>query len=404
LEEVVELLGSPKRRRTPQEAPWQYTEAYGRLILANGFARLGQRERAIELGAATQDVLSAHPVASDRVHGFLGDLFFHRLEAALALRPRTQRWPNELVQAHQRLGRVAVYKVDRLTESSRTISITGREGSSDPIGSWMRRAESITPAASRLDDLRTIDDPEARADLIASLLEQPESDEVIVACIDALTELPYKLAVPLLPDIAVVAPRRQPIVQAKACFAVARFGFGELATPMFDVLRASLPAIDPEVVGLVVPPLLRAMRWLGLDADIAATLADVLRRFSLDDLPVPFRFVIAGSLVSMRDVGGAAMIDAELQATRVLPTRLANVRAIAAGASYADRDRGFAIHRKLFAPYMDMSDSFGTNSHYCLTVLQYIESLVLGICDVELANLNVLDPTSQQLLGSGFAF
>ena len=146
------------------------------------------------------------------------------------------------------------------------------------------------------------------------------------------------------------------------------------------------------------------MRWLGLEVDIAATLAEVLRRFPLDDLPVPFRFVIAGSLVSMRDVRGAAMIDAELQATRVLPARLANVRAIAAGASYADRDRGFEIHRKLFAPYMDMSDSFGTNSHFCLTVLQYIESLVLGVCDIELANLNVLDPTSQQLLGSGFAF
>jgi cellulose synthase operon protein C len=404
LEEVVELLGSPKRRRTPKEAPWQYTEAYARLILANGFARLGQHERAIELGAAAQEVLGAHLVASDRVHGFLGDLFFHRLEAALALRPRTQRWPSELVEAHRALDRVAVYKVDRLTEASRTISITGREGSSDPIANWIQRTTPTMPVASRIDDLRTVEEPETRAGLIATLFEQPESDDVIAACIDALTELPYELAVPLLPDVAVVAIRHEPLVQAKACFAIARFGFGELAAPKLDVLRASLPTLDAEVLALVVPPLLRAMRWLGLDAEIAATLAAVLHRFSLDELPTPFRFVIAGALVSIGDVRGTAMIDAVLAATAVLPTRLATVRAIAAGASYADRRHGFAIHRKLFAPYLDMSDSFGTSSHYCLTVLQYIESLVLGICDVELANLNVLEPTSQLLLGSGFAF
>ena len=33
----------------------------------------------------------------------------------------------------------------------------------------------------------------------------------------------------------------------------------------------------------------------------------------------------------------------------------------------------------------DITDSFGTNSHYCLSVLHFVESLVLGIASDDLA-------------------
>jgi len=280
------------------------------------------------------------------------------------------------------------------------------QGSADAIATWIRRRVHVVDL-SRLDQLRTIDDVEARASLIATLLEEQESDEVAAACIDALTELPHELAVPLLPAIAVAAPQRSPIVRANACFALTRFGVAELATPVLGSLRSLVgTSVDPEIVTLVVPPMLRAMRWLGLEAEIAATLDHVLRRTPPEDLPERFRFVVAGALVSVGNELGTTIIDAAIERSfRVdMPIRLTNVRAIAAGASYADRDRGFAIMRRLFVFYKTVTDSYGTNSHYCLSVLRYIEPLVLAVCDLELANLEVLEPTSQRLLGSGFAF
>jgi hypothetical protein len=33
----------------------------------------------------------------------------------------------------------------------------------------------------------------------------------------------------------------------------------------------------------------------------------------------------------------------------------------------------------------DITDSYGTNSHYCLSVLNFVESLVLGITSDDLA-------------------
>jgi hypothetical protein len=58
----------------------------------------------------------------------------------------------------------------------------------------------------------------------------------------------------------------------------------------------------------------------------------------------------------------------------------------------------------LFPRFAGVTDAWGTNTHVCLSVVRFIESLTLACSDLDLANLNVLDPTTKPRLRSGFAF
>jgi hypothetical protein len=69
LEELVQRIARTRRKRSPVEAPAEYTNAYVNFQLAHGFARIGHHERARELVAAARGGLAA--VASDPVHAYL---------------------------------------------------------------------------------------------------------------------------------------------------------------------------------------------------------------------------------------------------------------------------------------------------------------------------------------------
>nr|MBA3498778.1 hypothetical protein [Deltaproteobacteria bacterium] len=68
-----------------------------------------------------------------------------------------------------------------------------------------------------------------------------------------------------------------------------------------------------------------------------------------------------------------------------LTARLELTRALAQ--AYAQAPLGHALGgiTELAGQLRDITDSFGTNSHYCLSVLHFVESLVLGITSDDLA-------------------
>jgi hypothetical protein len=65
--------------------------------------------------------------------------------------------------------------------------------------------------------------------------------------------------------------------------------------------------------------------------------------------------------------------------------RLPLVRALALAYSQAPLANALGGITELANMLKDISDSYGTNSHYCLSVLDFIESLVLGITSDDLA-------------------
>jgi hypothetical protein len=81
LETVLELLDSPRQR--VQEAPLALTNGYATAIIAIGFARLGDGERARTLSSAARAAITDH-TSLDAIHTYLLSLFEGRLAQALA--------------------------------------------------------------------------------------------------------------------------------------------------------------------------------------------------------------------------------------------------------------------------------------------------------------------------------
>jgi hypothetical protein len=82
---------------------------------------------------------------------------------------------------------------------------------------------------------------------------------------------------------------------------------------------------------------------------------------------------------------------------------MSTIRSFAMASTYAGQ-LGVRWLARLNRPFLQVTDAYGTNSHFCLSVLQFIDSVVLAHVDLALANANVLDPNVQPLLASGFVF
>ena len=65
--------------------------------------------------------------------------------------------------------------------------------------------------------------------------------------------------------------------------------------------------------------------------------------------------------------------------------RLELMRVLALAYSQAPLANALAGIAELANSFKTVSDSFGTNSHYCLSVLHFVETLVLGITSDDLA-------------------
>jgi hypothetical protein len=419
LEDVVELL-ERERRRVPMEAPWELTKAYAQLLIANGFARVGQSERGRGLAAEANAVLAPlcerKRVAGYRsrrdalgLHGYLVAVSHHRFEDACAYRPRTTRLPQALIAAHDALDRVAQYKVDRLAEVSPTIAVDGRTGSVDAIGTWMRGravqpARSILPAQHPLREL----EPGIRAERIAIAFERPVRAAEHLGLLELFAELPAAAAEPVLASVVARAGAGDVRMQATACFIAVRYGYSELATPTFAALISKLESapIDEELAA-VVPLLLRAKHWLHVESDLGVLLERMWTALPNDDATLPTRLrVAAGLSAAAKDLRLSELFDNRLDAstTATLPDRLVRTKSLAAAATFTSATFGRELLGRLaLRHWRTTTDSYGTNSHFCISVLQLVETLVLAHVDLTFANLNVLDPAQQAMLTSGFA-
>jgi hypothetical protein len=65
--------------------------------------------------------------------------------------------------------------------------------------------------------------------------------------------------------------------------------------------------------------------------------------------------------------------------------RIERIRALARAYSQAPLGHALGGIAELSGQLREITDSFGTNSHYCLSVLHFVESLVTGITSDDLA-------------------
>ena len=392
LERLAERIASVRRKRSPAEAPVGLTGAYTTLQLAHGFARIGQHERARGLVAEARAALAS--VLGDPVHAYLAAAFEARVEQAIAGLPPETPLPEPLGAQLAGLDRVARYKVDRLREASRILEPNERL---DAIGAFSKKqADARGPEFAAL---RALADPGARAKELLRLVQaaRPADEDdrfrLLDGCFDVMLELPESHAVPSLiraiPVIERLPEPRRAELYAEALVVAAHFGRTELIPQLLDVLGGAIRVASVEVLERVLDRSLRALRRTGLRDEIAELLAGVEHALASGATHLRTRLALAGGLAFLGHTARAMPILEQarkaLGEQMLLNDRLRLIRALAKAYSQAPLGNALGGIAELSGQLRDITDSFGTNSHYCLSVLDFVESLVLGITSDDLA-------------------
>jgi len=389
---LADKITSTRRKRTPVEAPVGFTNAYVGFQLAHGFARIGQHLRARALVAESRTALAA--VATDAVHAYLIAAFSARVEQAIAGLPPETPLPDPLGSQLAGLDRVSRYKVDRLREASRILEPLERP---DAIGAFSKRQhDSRGPEFAAL---RGIAAPGARAKEIARLTEvadkavEAEKTRLLDGIFDVLLELPEAGAVPILsrawPLIASLPEARRAVLYGEALVVAGHFGRTELVPELLDALGEAVRAVPGAELDRVLDQSLRALRRIGLRREIAELLADVETALDTNSANLRARLALAAGLAYLGETARALPILEQarraLGESMTLTARLELTRALAQAYAQAPIGDALTAIAELAGQLRDISDSFGTNSHYCLSVLHFVESLVLGIASDDLA-------------------
>ncbi|MEJ7604516.1 MAG: hypothetical protein WKG01_42065 [Kofleriaceae bacterium] len=392
LVQLADKITSTKRKRSPVEAPVTQTGAYVSFQLGHGFARIGQLERARALSTEAQTALAS--VIADPVHAYLASAYAARIEQAIAGLPAETPLPDPLGTRLAALDRVARYKVDRLREASRILEPLERP---DAIGAFSKRQHDAR--GPEFAALRAISDPAARAKDIAKLVEiastaiEAERSRLLDGVFDVLLEIPESGAVPILhrawPMIETLPEPRRAVLYAEALVVAGHFGRTDLIPELLDQLGVAVRAVPGTELDRVLDQSLRALRRIGLRREIAELLADVETHLDTGATNLRARLALAAGLAFLGETARALPILEQarkaLGENMTLTARLELTRALAAAYAQAPIADALAGIAELSGQLRDITDSFGTNSHYCLSVLHFVESLVLGITSDDLA-------------------
>jgi hypothetical protein len=392
LEELATRIDKTKRKRTPLEAPPHLTGAYVSFLLGYGFARIGLADRARAHVADAKKALA--PTAGDAVHGYLIAAYSARVDQAIAGIASETPLSDELGTQLTNLDRVARYKVDRLREASRILEPLERP---DAIGAWIKKEkDSRGPEFAAL---REISDPVKRAKAVDKLVDaaaanDAERERLIDGIFDVLLELPESGAVPILsrtwPLVSRVPEPRRAVLYAEALVVAGHFGRTELVPGMLDALGVAIRLVQGPDLERVLQHSLRALRRIGLRAEMAELLVEAEHALPANRADaLRGRLALAAGLAFLGETHRALPIYEQartaLTESMVLPQRLELTRALALAYAQAPLQHALGGLADLTTQLRDITDSYGTNSHYCLSVLNFVESLVLGITSDDLA-------------------
>ena len=388
IDALEDRITHAKRKRSALEAPEALTHAYVALEAAFAHARLGAVERAEALRDRAIGVLDAR----DPVHAHLGRAYAARIEQARQGRPTSTPLPASLVAEREALERFARYKIDRLRESSLVLEPHAKP---DPIGEFARdqrdpRAElsaliapDATPTAIEqvLDAwLASASSVEQRARALAGLVglmpRLPESVVVprLARMLDELGELPLGPRASLLDHAIAVAVHfdREPLAERAA-----------------QLLAEPIAALGPEGAAEVASAIgagLAVLAACGPEQRARAieVLASLAARASRDDVPsLLSRARLAGELAAMGDLEGAPPLLAAARtrlrdASLPMPERLALTRAIAAASGQLPEAHAAPAIQQLAEQLPRITDSYNTNSHFCLSLIELADALFLA--------------------------
>ena len=390
LEGLYKQLRTTRRQRSVVEAEEKYTLACVDLVFAWGAARLGAVDRARALTATGRVPLQR----DDAIHRYTLAAFEARIRQALDGVPPETPLPPDLDASLNALAKFERYKVDRLRQACTILEPVEHL---DPMRAFARGEGD--PRGVRFAPLRGLADPAALAvalrDLLAGVRTLPENERAreISAILELVPSLPPAVARELLAEATRALDGDLPPAD--------RIGLTG------DALRTAAAADAPDVASRLGAALVELLATHGVGHAAAGRAIEAavqaFRRLHLPDAlhallqalgpaaaaaPLPARIPVAGAWLAARQEADARpILDAAftfLAGTPPLVERMAVSRAIARAVSRSSPSFAVAAAERLASQLPRVTDSYNTNSHFCISVIELAECLVLAVASDEL--------------------
>lgn len=391
LEALLKAFDETPRKRSAVEAPPHLTRAYVHLEFAWGFARLANTDRARSLRDAALGVLDR----KDPVHNYLTRAYVARIDQALeGVAPDTPLPPdvNGLLNGLEAYMR---YKVDRLRQFSLVLEPQERL---DPMGSFWRSSQNAR--GEELAALRGLRDPAELLKAIQSRMSVAADAQLAVeervrlmdGLLDFLPQLPESQALPLLQRFVQMAdgmaPKNRAVVLEDALKIAGHFGRTALVKQLVNALGNVIKELGAEGVsevgGMLVAGV-RSLRRVGLRDEAGELLSRASTVLKGEDtrtlqarLGLASGFGYLGAFNQGQPIIDEVLVRLGRESGLIIADRLRLTRAAAQALSHSSTELALPGLLRIAQQLPWMTDSYNTNSHFCLSLVDFADALVLG--------------------------
>lgn len=382
-----------RRTASTVEADPRLTLAYVLFVIGYGCARVGQIDRARAYSARAATLVDD----TDPIHGFLSRAYAARIDqAAMGLPPETLLAP-EIAARLNALDKFSRYKVDRVRQFSKVLEPQERL---DPVAAFQRgEPDPRGPEFSLLRGMSNVAELEAALETVFALARTSPPEErarLFDGAMDFFPLIGVDRSLRYLEEVTAsldgIAPPRQAQLLEEALMLAGHAGDEELGRRIFTPLRAIIAGLTGDVaaeISAVMGGTLRTLRRVGLRAEAEGILATMQKAVSGDATPARVaRLHGAAALAHLGQFEAARPVFEDellrLAGNVPIPARLELTRALARAVSHSPLEYALAALDRMAEKLRVVTDSFNTNSHVCLSVVSFMESLVLGYASDDL--------------------
>ncbi len=391
LEGLLTAFEDTPRKRSAIEAPLTLTMAYVGLEFAWGFARLGRVDRAATLRDRSLKALDTH----DPVHHFLSSAYRQRIAQALeGLSPETPL-PAELLASMTTLPTFARYAVDRLRQSSSVLEPQERLNATEDLGRRYGSEKSEEPAALRsiTDTMELVRALEKRAQTAADPKYAPdERARLLDTLMDFLPRVPESSALPLLNQFVATSAnlpaRLRAVVLEDGLKVAGHFGRSSLVKQLLLTLMSLISELGPEGVaelGGALAAGVRSLRRVGLKDEAVELLSRAQKVLKANDLATAMtRLSLASGFAYLGQLDRALPVFEDAQSRLAqerdlhVIDRLKLARSAARAFGNAPTEVALPLLGRLAGQLPFLTDSLNTNKYFCLSLVDFADTLVLG--------------------------
>jgi len=395
----AERIPTMQRARSPVEASLEKTRAYQALAAAYGLVRLGHADRGRTLAVQAAAQLDG----KDPIHAWVLAAYQARIQQA-AEGLVDQPLPPSLLRSRDALERFQQYKINRLCESS---AIIDGNATLDSIQTF--QAAERPGLAQTVRELRAMTNPGDQQTPLTKLVDSAlakdgaERFAELDAAIDFFAGHNESYALPQLrryiPAVEGLDRKRRGQLLGKVLSLAGHFGDSTLAsqaTSAYLVLlrdRDGLADADAgPAIARSVALVMRALRRVGLREEANRLFAAVHDAAAASGNGIGAQIARVHLAGALGHLGRHSEVPAvltpiveflHLQSTQ-MHDKLFLGAAFARAVGTMSEEHAIGVLTALEQALTQITDSYNTNSHFCVSALAFTESIVLGYANEDL--------------------